>query len=524
MEKESFENPKVAEVMNEHFINIKVDREERPDVDKVYMTFVTSMSGSGGWPMSVWLTPDLHPVYGGTYFPPNNRYFGRPGFTTLLEALAKQWATDEEKVRRSGTAILSVLQKSATLASPVDDDRPHGTEVAIKCLAQLANSYEPEYGGFSESPKFPQPSNMNFLFTYYLLHPNMEDAKKGRDMALHSLNMMARGGIHDHISQGFARYSTDKSWHVPHFEKMLYDQAQLVHSYLDAFLVTGEQRYAEIVRDILDYVMRDLSHESGGFYSAEDADSLPTADSTEKKEGAFCVWRHDEVLNLLDGMKVSSDEGSDVNIAELFCHHYSVVSAGNVDPYKDPHDELKEQNVLIEHGSLQETAEEFSLSEEKTRQALEAARKKLHQHRLTRPRPHLDDKMVTAWNGMMLSAVSRAAVILAEERYAERAAAAVQFIIKHLSAPEGGKLYRAAYRGDESQVTLGPHPTEGFCDDYAWTIRGLLLLYKSTLDQQHLLRAEALQEVQDSLFWDDKDGGYFITQAGDPSILVRLKD
>lgn len=533
MERESFESEKVADIMNRHFINVKVDREERPDVDKVYMTFVTSMSGSGGWPMSVWLTPDLHPVYGGTYFPPTNRYYGRPGFPTILEALAKQWATDEAKVRKSGSAIVSVLQKNVALPKPDADEDGDGSsrdgdilppgQSAGKCLAQLSRSYEPQYGGFSEAPKFPQPSNFNFLFAYYQLNPRLDDAKKGKDMALHSLRMMARGGIHDHVAQGFARYSTDKSWHVPHFEKMLYDQAQLVHAYLDAFLVSRQQEYEDVVRDILEYVMRDLSHESGGFYSAEDADSLPSADSTEKKEGAFCVWTHKEIHTTLAGLSVQESSTSP-SLAELFCHHYSVVETGNVDPYKDPHDELKNQNVLMEHGSLAETAQEFSLSETEVKRGLATAREKLYQRRQTRPRPHLDDKMLTAWNGMMLSAISCAGAVLTEPRYLERAEAAERFMAEHLTEASTGELYRAAYRGQQGEVTPGPQRIPGFCDDYAWSVRGLLTLYEVTLQQRHLARAEQLQDMQDKLFWDNTDGGYYTTRQGDASILLRMKD
>nr|XP_053626550.1 spermatogenesis-associated protein 20-like isoform X1 [Cherax quadricarinatus]XP_053626551.1 spermatogenesis-associated protein 20-like isoform X1 [Cherax quadricarinatus] len=517
MERESFENPEIAKIMNANFINIKVDREERPDVDKMYMTFVTSLSGSGGWPMSVWLTPDLKPVYGGTYFPPTNRYYGQPGFPQLLDSIASQWQENETKFKESGVKIMEVLDRTSRLPAPGAATMP-GKEAVAKCFAQLSSSYEPNYGGFSESPKFPQPSNFNFLFTYHALHPDWDDAKRGLEMALHTLSKMDRGGIHDHISRGFARYSTDERWHVPHFEKMLYDQAQLTVSYLDAFVVTGKTRYADVVRDILMYVMRDLSDPSGGFYSAEDADSLPTADANKKREGAFCVWTHEEVTQLLPG---AAKEGHEATLASVFCHHYSVARDGNVNPYQDPHDELKNQNVLIEHDTIEETAREFGLSQEECKAALDKARQMLYMARQERPRPHLDNKMLTSWNGMMLGALARAGAVLGDQMYIQRALQAAEFVMSHLLKDD--KLLRAAYAVPNNEVSLGSC-IEGFADDYAWIIRGFINLYEATLDTEWLKLAEKLQDKQNDLFWDSEGNGYYMTQSGDESILLRIKE
>ncbi|XP_063846156.1 spermatogenesis-associated protein 20-like isoform X2 [Scylla paramamosain] len=516
MERESFQNPDIARIMNTNFVNVKVDREERPDVDKVYMTFVTASSGRGGWPMSVFLTPDLVPVAGGTYFPPEDRY-GRVGFTTMLSSIAAKWQEDQDKFKESGGKIMEVLDRTSRLPAPGTEDMP-GEEPISRCLAQLTRAYESEYGGFSEAPKFPQPSNFNFLFTYYALNPHLEDAQQGLSMALHTLSMMARGGIHDHVAQGFARYSTDQRWHVPHFEKMLYDQAQLTHSFLDAFIVSGQPRHADVARDILGYVMRDLSHPSGGFYSAEDADSLPTPEAKEKREGAFCVWTWDEVNSLL-GSPVNDSHTT--TLAEVFCHHYSVVDGGNVDPYQDPHDELKNQNVLMEHCTVEETGQEFCLEEAECAEALARARQILYEARAKRPRPHLDDKMLTAWNGMMITAMARAGAVLGEEKYTQRALEAGNFIKTQLY--KDGKLLRAAYASQDSGVSLGSE-IEGFVDDYAWMVRACLTLYEATLDTSWVVLAEELQDRQDTLFWDPDGTGYYLNRPGDSSILLRIKE
>ncbi|XP_069174791.1 spermatogenesis-associated protein 20 isoform X2 [Procambarus clarkii] len=565
MERESFENPEIAKIMNANFINIKVDREERPDVDRVYMTFVTassgqggwpmsvfltpdlvpvaggtyyppedrygrigfgtllsslaakSLSGSGGWPMSVWLTPDLKPVYGGTYFPPTDRYYGQPGFPQLLVSIVSQWQENKKRFKESGVKIMEVLDRTSRLPAPGTTTIP-GEEAVAKCFAQLSSSYERKFGGFSESPKFPQPSNFNFLFTYHALHPNRDDAKRGLEMALHTLTKMDRGGIHDHISRGFARYSTDERWHVPHFEKMLYDQSQLTVSYLDAFVASGKTRFADVVRDILTYVMRDLSHPCGGFYSAEDADSLPTADAKEKCEGAFCVWTHQEITELLpDPVK----EGHEATLAKVFCHHYSVSKGGNVNPYQDPHDELKNKNVLIEHDTIEETGKEFGVDEEECKEALAKARQILYNRRQQRPRPHLDDKMVTSWNGMMLGAIARAGAVLEDETYIQRALKAAEFVMTYLYKDE--KLLRAVYADTNNEISLGSC-IEGFADDYAWIIRGFINLYEATLDTEWLKLAEKIQDKQNELFWDSKGNGYYMTQSGDESILLRIKE
>ncbi|XP_045035802.1 spermatogenesis-associated protein 20 isoform X1 [Daphnia magna] len=523
MEKESFENEDIAAVMNENFINIKVDREERPDVDKMYMSFVQAISGRGGWPMSVWMTPELKPVYGGTYYPPDDRYYGQPGFTTILKSLDQQWKENPQKFKKSGESIMAALAQAALIGK--GNQVPSASECGNLCFKQLRRSYEPKLGGFSEAPKFPQPVNMNFLLRWHVLNKG-SDADLALDMCAHTLHMMAKGGIFDHVSLGFARYSTDEKWHVPHFEKMLYDQAQLASVYTDAYLLTKDGDFARIVSDILSYVSNDLSDPSGGFYSAEDADSYPEAGSKEKREGAFCVWTHKEIQSLLGAQPVPPEFSAGVTVSDIVCYHFDIRPNGNVDPYQDPHDELKGQNVLIVRGSEEETAAKFGLSLDVFRQLLKTALSTMREARQRRPRPHLDDKMLASWNGLMISAFAKAGTVLMEDTYVERAVKAAEFVRQHLFDQQSGRLFRSCYRGGDGQgaVSQIDEPIAGFLDDYAFVVRGLLDLYTACQDEKWIQWADELQQKQDDLFWDASQGGYFTSPAGDTSILIRLKE
>lgn len=518
MERESFENPDIGKLMNEHFVNIKVDREERPDVDRVYMTFVQATSGGGGWPMSVWLTPDLKPIVGGTYFPPTDR-FGRPGFGTILTLIAKQWSERKDELNQKGTAILDALMRATQLQSVESTGLP-GPEVAAKCYKQLIDSYDTDYGGFGESPKFPQPVLLNFLLRYHSCNKDTEEGKKALDMCDHTLRMMAKGGIYDHVSQGFHRYSTDRVWHVPHFEKMLYDQGQLVSAYITAYQITKDDFFAQVAKEIIRYVCRDLSDESGGFYSAEDADSLPTHDATEKKEGAFCVWTEEEMKDLLS----DKIDGTDVTLADVFCRHFHVQNGGNVSFEQDPHNELKNQNVLIIKGDLDSTAKRYKISLEQAQTAIERAKGILFEARKKRPRPHLDDKMLASWNGLMISGLSKTAQILNDKSYLDRAVKAANFVKEDLFNFDTGCLLRSSYKNPGGGVAQTSQPIEGFIDDYAFTISALLDLYEASYDQSWLEWAVQLQEKQDELFWDSETHGYFSATGKDNSILLRLKE
>jgi uncharacterized protein len=518
MAHESFENEEVAAIMNREFVNIKVDREERPDVDRVYMTFVQATTGSGGWPMSVWLTPDLKPFVGGTYFPPEERY-GQPAFKKVLERIATAWKEDHDKIVEQGSKIVEALRESQS-AAPVEG-KIDGS-VADAAYRQLDRSYDPKEGGFGNAPKFPRPVTLNFLTRFYARKvghasglPSTDKASGTRALPLHALDMalftlrkMAAGGMHDHIGGGFHRYSVDRYWHVPHFEKMLYDQAQLALTYLDAFQIAKDKQYESVARDILDYVARDMTSKEGGFFSAEDADSpvVGIDDPSHKKtaEGAFYVWTKKEIDDALG------------DSAEIFDFHYGVQTHGNASEESDPHDEFRGKNILVERHTIAETARHFKKSEEEIEKVFTQSREKLFGIRAQRPRPHLDDKIIAAWNGLMISAYARAAQVIDEPRYLEIATRSANFVRTKLYDPSRKTLYRS-YREGRSNI-------EGFADDYAMVIQGLLDLYEASFDVECLKFAIQLQEIQDRLFFDEKNGGYFSNSGRDESVFVRMKD
>ncbi|HSH39953.1 MAG TPA: thioredoxin domain-containing protein [Chthoniobacterales bacterium] len=499
MEHESFENPAIAKLMNDNFVNIKVDREERPDIDQVYMTFVQATTGRGGWPMNVWLTPDLKPFVGGTYFPPEARD-GMPGLPSVLTKIASAWKTDREKIVASSDQMLDRLRAAVEQS---DSSGKLADGVREKAYQQFASNFDAKFGGFGQAPKFPRPVAFNFLYNVYGSAPESAERKRALEMAVVTLRKMAAGGIHDHIGGGFHRYSTDKFWHVPHFEKMLYDQAQLAIAYLTAFQITRDPLFEKIARDILDYVRRDLTDKDGGFYSAEDADSLLVRGKPEQAEGAFYVWSKDEIDRLLGPEK-----------AKVFDLHYGIEAKGNAP--EDPHGEFKNKNILIARQSIAETAKKLGLPEEKTEQLLAESRKILFDARAKRPRPHLDDKIITGWNGLMISAFARAAQILGDGSYLEVATKAADFIQQKLYRDETQTLLRS-YREGASDVN-------GFASDYAFLAQGLLDLYEASFDIGRIQWAIKLQERQDELFGDAKQGGYFSTAASDANVLLRMKE
>jgi uncharacterized protein len=547
MAHESFENEEVAAIMNREFVNIKVDREERPDVDRVYMTFVQATTGGGGWPMSVWLTPDLKPFVGGTYFPPEDRY-GQPGFKNVLERIATAWKENHDKIVEQGTNIVAALRESQSAPKAFGEGEV-GAAILDAAYKQLDRSYDPKEGGFGNAPKFPRPVTLNFLTRFYARDPKSESGKQALEMTLFTLRKMASGGMHDHIGGGFHRYSVDRYWHVPHFEKMLYDQAQLAVAYLDAYQILGdphlnpagrdrdraERREADakaplrvefkaVARDILDYVARDMTSKEGGFYSAEDADSPvpiavvsdPRVESPEPDagahraplqktaEGAFYIWTKKEIDAALG------------DAAEIFDFHYGVQAHGNAPEGSDPHDEFRGKNILIKRRTNAETAQRFKKSEDEIAKSLAQSREKLFAVRSKRLRPHLDDKIIAAWNGLMISAYARAAQVLDEPRYLEIATRAANFLRQNLYDSSRKVLYRN-YREGRSDI-------EAFADDYAFVTQGLLDLYEASFDIEWLKFAVQLQETQDRLFFDEKNGGYFSTSGKDESVFLRMKD
>ena len=498
MEHESFENPAIADVLSRHFVSIKVDREERPDVDRVYMTFVQATTGSGGWPMSVWLTPRLEPFYGGTYFPPEARW-GRPGFVEILEEIARVWREEQGKVEQSASAIIGRLQSMRSNGAGTVPD----ISVLDRTVGEFASSFDSRRGGFGGAPKFPRPSELLFLLR--------EHARTGatapRDMVLVTLRAMALGGMRDHLGGGFHRYSVDADWRVPHFEKMLYDQAQLVLAYAEAAQVTGDRFYAEVAIDTLDYVRRDLTSPGGGFFSAEDADSVPPEHAHEKHphkvEGAFYVWRDDEIQQILG------------DNAAVFRARYGILPNGNAPA--DPQGEFTHKNLLYTARSIEDVASITGRSLDGVTDALQTARGLLMTRRAARPRPHLDDKVLTAWNGLMIAAFARAArTLVGAAGYLQDAQRAARFVHDRLWQPSTGTLLRR-YRDGSAGV-------DAYAEDYAYLVFGLLELFQADGDPTWLEWAMTLQTRQDELFWDANDGGWFSTTGKDESVLLRLKE
>jgi uncharacterized protein YyaL (SSP411 family) len=499
MERESFENQQTADILNREFVSIKVDREERPDIDRIYMTFVQASTGSGGWPMSVWLTPDLQPFFGGTYFPPVNR-FGHPGFPAVLTQIANAWRTQHAQIVDSARDAVEQLRKQ-TAVEPV---RAGWADIDATTLDTgffvFRRTFDSHLGGFGGAPKFPRPSIFNFLLRYH----GRTKSEEALEMVLKTLREMAKGGMHDQLGGGFHRYSVDERWFVPHFEKMLYDQGQLAIAYLEAFQVTHDEQYASVARDILDYVLRDMTEAGGAFYSAEDADSAADASQpTVKSEGAFYVWSAEEIRALV-GEPVS----------DWFFHRYGVMEGGNVS--NDPHGEFTGRNILFQANELEDTALHFDRPVEEIRTALSGAVETLLAARGRRPRPHLDDKVLTSWNGLMISALAKGGAILDEPRYADAARRAAEFLIAHMYHAESGILLRRYREGDAA--------IPGFLDDYALFAQALLDLYETQFDRRHLHLALQLTEKQRELFEDTAGGAFFSSPAEDNDLVLRVKE
>ncbi len=499
MAHESFEDPAIAEVMNRDFICVKLDREERPDVDRVYMTFVQATTGAGGWPMSVWLTPTLEPFYGGTYFPPM-AMSGRPGFVDILREIARAWREERDRVAASATTIVERLR---ALADGESVGAVPGVPALEATVMDFARSFDPRLGGFGGAPKFPRPSELLFLFR--------EHARTGspdaRSMALKTLDAMAEGGMRDHLGGGFHRYAVDAEWRVPHFEKMLYDQAQLTLAFLEAAALTGDARYAEVAIDTLDYVERALTDPRGGFYSAEDADSVPPEHAREphphKSEGAFYIWSESEILDAL---------GDD---ATLFIRRFGVLPDGNAPA--DPQGEFTHKNLLYIALSLRTLVIESGRPETDVRDALARTRAVLFERRERRPKPYLDDKILTAWNGLMIAAFARAGRVLPNgQRYVTIAARAATFIREVLWNADTRSLTRRYRQGDAA--------VDAYAEDYACLIAGILELFQASGEPEWLEWALVLQHRQDELFWDEAGGGWFSTTGSDASVLLRLKE
>jgi uncharacterized protein len=505
MAHESFESDAVASMLNTRFVSIKVDREERPDVDRVYMTFVQATTGSGGWPMSVWLTPDLKPFYGGTYFPPESRW-GRPGFVDILGEIARVWGSEPDKVQGSADALTAQLR--GVERAPVSTDLP-GAGALERTVAAFRDGFDRVNGGFGGAPKFPRPCELLFLFREYARAGNHE----ARDIALATLRAMASGGMRDHIGGGFHRYSVDGAWRVPHFEKMLYDQAQLVLAFLEGAQVSGDRFYADVAEDTLRYVLRQMTDEVGGFYSAEDADSVPPDEGGRPEthatpaEGAFYLWRAGELAAL-----VGDDEA-------VVRRRFGIDADGNAPV--DPQQEFTGKNLLYIARSVEDIAKELGTRPGEVQAALDRARLRMFQARVERPHPYLDDKVLTAWNGLMIAAFARAARVVRAEGhdptpYLHAARRAASFIRDRMWNGQTATLLRRYRRGEAS--------IDAYAEDYAYLIFGLLELFQADPDADWLEWAQILQRRQDELFWDDVDGGWFSTTGRDATVLLRMKE
>jgi uncharacterized protein len=505
MEHESFENEETAKVLNDHFISVKVDREERPDVDLTYMTYVQASSGHGGWPMSVFLTPELKPFFGGTYFPPEDKY-GRIGFKSLLGEITKVWEKDAGGIREKSDSAMQKLQEHLN-----DEQKKHDAPLEAtlkKAYDDTASQFDYHEGGFSGSPKFPRPVVLLMLWRlkkWFASTKQEHDSGWCESMVKTTLTQMAFGGIRDHLGGGFHRYSVDGFWHVPHYEKMLYDQGQLAVAYLEGFQNTGIEFFAEIAREIIAYCKRDLRHPDGGFFSAEDADSLAESAAAKKTEGAFYVWKAEEIDALL-----GKTEGG------IFRYAYGARRDGNARPESDPHGELKGLNTLFRAFSAKKTAEYFKLDEEKVADILARGRKTLFEARVKRPRPHLDDKVLTAWNGLMITALAKGSSVLDDRECLALAEQAAQFIHDNLCGAPGKEL-RRSWREGASNVPA-------FASDYAMLIQGLLDLYEAGFDVKWLKWAAELQKEFDAKYWDKEHGGYFSVGASIPDSILHVKE
>ena len=491
MAHESFENPEIAHLLNEFFVNIKVDREERPDVDRIYMVFVQATTGGGGWPLSVWLTPQGEPIVGGTYFPPEDRY-GRPSFARIARAVHDLWIREPRRIIEQGRAIFAALSDV-----PRQSSNESIRSIVSLAVDQFASAFDRVNGGFGPPPKFPRASAFEFLLR------SSEKSENACQMSIFSLQKIALGGICDHLGGGFHRYSVDEFWQVPHFEKMLYDQAQLATVFTEAFQISNDPLFAQTVLHTLEYVHRNLSDTHGGFYSAEDADSEIESEGGLRGEGAFYLWKSSEILDVC---------GPD--LGALFCKAYGVLEEGNVPEGGDPHGEFKGLNILSRRLAPRDFAKEIGQPSETLEKLLANARERLFRRREKRPRPHRDDKILTAWNGLAISAFARAGIVFQQEGLVNRAAQTAHFLQTQMW--KEGKLRRSWRHGIS--------PIQGFAADYGFLIQGLLDLYEASFCPKWLVWTLELQTVLDREFWDEDEGSYFESIAKDVYLPLSIKD
>ena len=486
METESFESEEVAALMNNTFISIKVDREERPDLDHIYMTACQMLTGSGGWPLSIIMTPEKIPFFAGTYIPKTSR-FGRTGMIELIPQIEDLWRTRKDEVVNSTKKVMEALRG-------MDESLPGGNmDVSFldKAFKELFERYDREHGGFGNAPKFPTPHNFYFLLRYW----NRTGDKRTLEMVENSLNKMRQGGIYDHIGFGFHRYSTDRGWLVPHFEKMLYDQALLAMAYLETFQATGKIEYSDTAEEIFLYVLRDMTSPEGGFYSAEDADS-------EGEEGKFYVWTEEEIRNILNK-----------NEADLICGIFNVSINGNF--MEESSGKQTGFNIFHLKTSITQAAGNLKISVKELKEKISQSLKKLFKYREGRVHPHKDDKILSDWNGLMIAALAKGAQIIGNDYYRDAAINALSFILNHMVDSKDLLLHR--YRYGDAGITAN-------LDDYAFMVWGLIELFEATFDSNHLKTALRLNQDMIKYYWDDKRGGFFFTPHGRKDLIIRKKE
>ncbi len=477
MERESFEDEKIAALMNDLFVNIKVDREERPDLDEIYMNAVQMLTGRGGWPMTVFLTPEGKPFYGGTYFPPEDRY-GVPGFPKILQGVANAYREKPQDVERSVEQILAALQR---MSLSTESQQPFSSDIIGQSAEQLAQAYDTDHGGLGKAPKFPNVG----VYELFLRHYHHSKGSRFLEMVTHTLTKMAQGGIYDHLGGGFHRYSVDAKWLVPHFEKMLYDNAQLVRIYAQVYCVTGEPLFKQVVDETMNYLMREMLHTEGGFYSTQDADS-------EGEEGRFFVWTEAEITRIL------GEEAS-----EIFCRIYDVSEEGN----------FEEKNILHPILTLEQASKFFRRDLKEIASLVSDAKGKLFQEREKRLKPFRDEKILTSWNGLMLSGLAEALKISPHPSYLEAANRTVDFILTKMF--RDGRLLHT-YKSGTGKIL-------GYLDDYAFLAWGLLDLFEATVNRAHLDRASELAEIMLHEFWDEAGGGFFYTGRSHERLIAQSK-
>jgi uncharacterized protein YyaL (SSP411 family) len=498
MEREVFENEEIADLMNEYFVNVKVDREERPDVDRVYMTVLQAITGSGGWPMSLFLTPDLKPFYAATYIPPKAKY-GRAGFEDVIKEINKLWNTKRKDIEASGDGILASIKKSLEL-NKSNTSADLSKSLFFNPLTQFEKIFDPENGGFGSGNKFPRPVAFDYLLNLY----SSSKEFPALDMTLFSLKKMYEGGMYDHLGGGFHRYAVDVYWRVPHFEKMLYDQAQLIKTYSNAYQISGKKFFLFVAEETARYVFNNLLSPEGGFYSAEDAESAVDASiPDEKEEGAYYLW-----------LKSDIDEILGAEDSKIFCYSYGIDLLGNT--IHDPHEVFGKKNVLYLAHDVFETSAKFEKTVEEISQAIDRSKEKLLNARKQRPAPALDDKILTNWNALTISSLCSLFRANGKKEYLDKAVTAMNFILANLITEVPNALLHR-YKDGEARF-------DGTLEDYSFVISALIDIYECTFDVIYLKKAIAFNNTVIKKFYDNENGGFFDVDPSEKDIILSTKE